>query len=100
MMKLMPVDQFRPEDLKTPPIQAGNEIEAAVDAIIADVRARGDEALREYARRFDRAEINSVTVSQEEMDEAFSACDPAFWRCFGGPGTISRLSISARCATA
>ena len=78
MMKLMPVDQFRPEELKTPPIQAGNEIEAAVDAIIADVRARGDEALREYARRFDRAEINSVTVSQEEMDEAFSACDPAF----------------------
>ena len=45
MMKIMPVDQFRPEDFKTPPIQAGNEIEAIVDEIIADVRANGDLAL-------------------------------------------------------
>ena len=39
MMKIMPVDDFRPEDFKTPPIQAGNEIEQKVDAIIQDVRA-------------------------------------------------------------
>ena len=45
MMKIMPADQFRPEALKTPPIQAGNEIEAAVDGIIETVRREGDGAL-------------------------------------------------------
>ena len=55
MMKIMPVDQFRPEDFKTPPIQAGNEIEAIVDEIIANVRANGDVALKAYASKFDRA---------------------------------------------
>ncbi len=78
MMKIMPVDQFRPEDFKTPPIQAGNEIEAIVDEIIANVRANGDVALKEYAAKFDKAELNSVLVSEEEIAEAFAACDAEF----------------------
>ncbi|MBE5782989.1 MAG: histidinol dehydrogenase [Clostridiales bacterium] len=78
MMKIMPVDQFQPEDFKTPPIQAGNEIEAAVDEIIACVRAKGDQALMEYAARFDKAEISAVEVSEEEIEEAFRACDEGF----------------------
>lgn len=78
MMKIMPVDEFRPEDFKTPPIQAGNEIEAAVDAIIAAVREKGDRALIEYAAKFDKADLSSVTVSEEEIEEAFDRCDPAF----------------------
>ena len=78
MMKIMPVDQFRPEDFKTPPIQAGNEIEEKVDAIISDVRARGDAALIDYAKRFDKAELESVCVTDAEIEEAFRACDEAF----------------------
>ena len=78
MMKIMPVNQFRPEDFKTPPIQAGNEIEAIVDEIIGNVRANGDQALMEYAAKFDKAELHSVLVSEEEIAEAFSACDEAF----------------------
>ena len=35
-------------------------VDAAVAAIIADVRARGDEALVEYTRRFDRLDVASV----------------------------------------
>ena len=78
MMKIMPVDQFRPEDFKTPPIQAGNEIEAIVDEIIANVRQNGDLALKEYAAKFDKAKLNSVLVSEEEIAEAFAACDAEF----------------------
>ena len=78
MMKIMPVNQFKPEDFKTPPIQAGNEIEAVVDEIIANVRANGDVALKEYAAKFDKAELNSVLVSEDEIAEAFAACDEAF----------------------
>lgn len=37
-----------------------------VQAIIKDVKARGDKALLDYAKRFDGAEINSLKVSEEE----------------------------------
>jgi len=78
MMKIMPVDQFDAEDFKTPPIQAGNEIEAAVDDIIRCVREKGDQALIDYAARFDHAIIDNVVVSDKEIEEAFNSCDPEF----------------------
>ncbi len=77
-MKIMPADKFDVQALKTTPIQSGNEIEARVDEIIENVRARGDEALIEYAARFDRAEISSLVVTEEEIDAAFAACEPSF----------------------
>ena len=40
----------------------------AVRAIIADVRARGDAAVLEYTRRFDRVEASSV----KELERPFS----------------------------
>ena len=47
-----------------------------VTDIIANVRENGDDALLEYARRFDKAELESLEVSQEEIDAAFAAADP------------------------
>jgi histidinol dehydrogenase len=41
---------------------ADAQVEAAVAAILADVRIRGDAALLEYTRRFDRLEVASATV--------------------------------------
>ena len=78
MIKIMRYEDFRPEDFKTPAIQAGNEIEAAVDAIIKNVRENGDQALREYALRFDRAKIEDVLVTEDEIEAAFAACDKKF----------------------
>ncbi len=40
--------------------QAAAEVESAVRAILAEVRARGDAALLEFTRRFDRLEAASV----------------------------------------
>ncbi|MFP5358836.1 MAG: histidinol dehydrogenase [Gammaproteobacteria bacterium] len=40
--------------------ESSREVAAAVEAIVADVRVRGDEALLEYTRRFDRREARSV----------------------------------------
>jgi len=48
----------------------------AVAAIIADVRARGDDALRDLARRFDRAELASIEVNPRFWDAALAALDP------------------------
>ena len=53
-------------------------VEPAVTAIIADVRARGDEALFDYTARFDKAQLTSLEVSQAEIDAAFAAVEPEF----------------------
>jgi histidinol dehydrogenase len=47
-----------------------------VAAIIADVRARGDKALIEYALKFDKANLKTIEVSKEEIDDAFLNADP------------------------
>ncbi len=48
------------------------DVDEAVAAIIADVRARGDAALVELTRRFDRLDLTPETlaVSREEVDAA------------------------------
>jgi histidinol dehydrogenase len=43
------------------------ELMSVVSAIIDDVRARGDEALIEYTARFDKVELNTLRVSEEEL---------------------------------
>ena len=50
----------------------------AVAEILKNVRERGDEALREYTLRFDHAEIDSLIVTPEEMDEALRETEPSF----------------------
>jgi histidinol dehydrogenase len=42
----------------------------AVEKIVEDVRKRGDPALREYTKKFDRADISDFVVSQDEFEEA------------------------------
>ncbi len=49
-----------------------------VSDILSQVRARGDEALLEYCERFDRAKLESLEVSAEEIDAAFAAVEPEF----------------------
>ena len=53
-------------------------VEATVADIIASVRAEGDAALYRFCRQFDRAELSSLAVSAEEIDEAFAAVEPKF----------------------
>ena len=53
-------------------------MEDVVDAILADVRTRGDEALKEYALKFDGANLENLQVTQEEIEDAFSNMDPYF----------------------
>ena len=81
MIRLYDFDEVKPEEILNRDIRAEADVEATVDAIIADVRARGDAALIEYAAKFDHAELQSVQVTQQEIDEAFAeldAQDPEF----------------------
>ena len=54
------------------------DVSATVSEIIADVMERGDTALREYALRFDRAELDSLEVSAEEIDAACAEIGDAY----------------------
>ncbi|MGN0213868.1 MAG: histidinol dehydrogenase [Muribaculaceae bacterium] len=47
-----------------------DELQAVVSDIISDVKARGDVALRDYARRFDGVELGDLRVSEAEIAEA------------------------------
>ena len=51
-------------------------VEAAVRNIIADVRARGDEALLEYGRRFDCPNLEAIEVTETEIEEACAKVSP------------------------
>jgi histidinol dehydrogenase len=54
------------------------DVEAAVRAIVDDVRTRGDAALIEATRKFDRLELTAATmrVSAAEIDAAEKSCAP------------------------
>lgn len=54
------------------------QYEETVNSIIADVRARGDEAVFDVTKKFDKWDItkDNVKVSDGEMDEAFGIVDP------------------------
>ena len=78
MIKLYNFDELKPEEILNRDIRAEKNVEDVVDGIIADVRARGDEALKEYALRFDGAKLESLQVTQEEIEEAFAGMDGYF----------------------
>ena len=46
-----------------------------VQAVLDDVKARGDEAVKEYELKFDKAVLEQLAVTQEEMDEAETLVD-------------------------
>lgn len=45
-------------------------LEDTVSSILRDVRERGDQAVREYTRRFDRVDLSRLTASPEEIEAA------------------------------
>ena len=58
------------------PSMAGDPPVEAVAQIIADVRARGDVALRELTERFDRVTIDTIRVPADEVAAALAAITP------------------------
>ena len=54
------------------------DVEGVVAQIIANVIQNGDDALREYAAKFDKVQLTSLEVTQQEIDEAFQTVEPEF----------------------
>ncbi len=49
-----------------------------VTGIIDDVRVNKDKALYEYSKKFDKADLDSLEVSEAEIQEAFETVEPKF----------------------
>lgn len=56
--------------------EVGEEVDAAVATILADVATRGDAALVDLSRRFDRVDLDALglRVSDADLDAAAAAC--------------------------
>ena len=59
--------------------EVSEDVNAAVKAIIDDVRARGDKALADYSAKFDGLDFaeTAMRVTEAELEAAHAALDPA-----------------------
>ena len=53
-------------------------VEAVVSEIIENVKQNGDKALYEYCEKFDKAKLDALAVSEDEIKEAVSLVEPKF----------------------
>ncbi|GAB3545975.1 histidinol dehydrogenase [Spirosoma fluminis] len=60
------------------PVQSNQQIEATVAPILAQVKARGDAALVEFAQKFDKIDLaqSGLSVSEAELDAAEAQLSP------------------------
>ncbi len=70
MIRILDFDALSPEAFLNRDIQAEEDVSAAVDTVIAEVRRNGDAALRDFTRRFDGAELDMLRVTEAEFDDA------------------------------
>lgn len=57
---------------------SSRDVSDVVSAILSDIKERKDEALREYTLKFDGAQIDSIEVPKEEIENAAKSMDKAF----------------------
>ena len=55
-----------------------SSVEDVVADIISNVRKNGDKALFEYTERFDKAKLESMRVTSEEIEAAVASVEPSF----------------------
>ena len=58
--------------------EISSDIIVTVSKILEDVRKRKDEAVIAYTEKFDGIRLENYCVSEAEIDEAASHCDPFF----------------------
>ena len=67
MIRILDFNALRPQDILNRDIRAEEDVSAAVDAILADVRQNGDAALRRYAEKFNGVKLDRLEVTPEEL---------------------------------
>ncbi len=76
MIKILKQDTLKREDAFSS--SAPVNVTEIVSGIISDVAARGDAALIEYSKKFDKCTLDALAVTKEEIESAFSLVEPEF----------------------
>ena len=79
MIKILKYGEVQNNDIFARVVPTVN-VEAIVADIIANVRAKGDAALFEYCEKFDKVRLDSLRVTEQEIDEAFAEVPADFLR--------------------
>ena len=74
MIKIYTGDTLKTEEIMSREDEK-TDVFAVVSEIIENVKKNGDRALREYAEKFDGGAPESLTVTKDEIDEAFASVD-------------------------
>ena len=61
-------------------------VESTVAEIIENVKQNGDKAVLEYNKKFDKADLRTLLVSEEEIKEAVAS--RSFWKSLKTPQEI------------
>ena len=77
MIKIMRFGEVSPDEIFAR-VVPGVNVEGIVTEIIENVKKNGDKALLSYCEKFDKAKLTSIQVTEEEINEAVNAVDPAF----------------------
>jgi len=80
VIPILKFGQLAPEDILNRDIQAEEDVSAVVDAVLAEVKAKGDAALKAYTRQFNGVELEDLQVSGAELDAAWKSLDSEFIR--------------------
>ena len=78
MIKIFDLNTMTLEEILDRTEEETVDVTNIVADIIDTVRQKGDQALLEYAKKFDKADLNNLVVTQEEIDEALAQIDPYF----------------------
>ena len=76
MIPILKLKDLADEQILNRDIQAEENVSAAVDAVIANVRQNGDAALLEYTEKFDGVTLEGLQVSDEEIACAILQTSP------------------------
>lgn len=78
MIKIINMADAKKEDILTRDINTKSGVEDIVSDIIDNVKMNGDKALKEYSLKFDKAEIDCLEVTKEEIETAYNSEDKDF----------------------
>lgn len=70
MQKFIYPDRSEWEAILKRPLLDTTQLHANVASVLNEIRTNGDAALRELEKKFDKVELDSLVVSQAEIDEA------------------------------
>lgn len=77
MIKIMKYSEVKNEEIFARVTPTMN-VEDIVTEIIENVKANGDKALFEYSKKFDKADLTSLLVTEEEIEDALTQVEPKF----------------------